>query len=454
MISLDELIIPDNRIRRTFAENEIESLAKSIESKGLIHPPTLREDCRTLLAGERRVRAMTKLHNENRPFSFEGTVVPRNFIPYNLAGELSETDLLEAELEENTIRVDLSWQDQSRAIAELHALRESQHGKFDPKSGEGWTQRNTAEEILGRFASGDTVTRLVKDSKVLADHLDDPEVAAAKSKKDALKIIERKASAAHNAKLAETFDTSRTPHSLILGDMQEILPTLEDNSFDVILTDPPYGVDAHKFGDMADAAHEYEDSPDYFRSLIALLSVEGFRVAKPQAHIYIFCDIRNFPVISIALTVAGCDVWQTPIIWDKGNVGMLPRPDYGPRRCYEAIAYAIKGDKKTNFVAPDVIRIPGIQTPTFGAEKPWELYHNLLARSVRPGATVLDPFSGAGPIIPACNALRCTATAIELNTEKHHHQLTRINECLITSSSAPADLTQLDANLSALLTSG
>lgn len=429
MIPVQDLIIPENRIRRVFDDAAIEALAKSIESKGLIHPPTLRDDCLTLLAGERRVRAMLKLHAEGRPFKFEGHVVDPGYIPYNLAGELSDDDLLEAELEENTIRVDLHWSESAKAVAELHALRERQHGTYDPVTKQGWTQRDTASEIVGKLVEGATVTSLVRDSQILASHLDDEEVAAAPTKKDALKLIKRKTEAAHNAQLAELFNAQRTPHTLLHGSAFDILPTLDDNTFDVILTDPPYGVNAHQFGDMADAQHEYEDSPEYFRQILGLISVEGYRVAKPQAHIYVFCDIRNFPQVAIALTLAGWDTWQTPFIWDKGNVGMLPRPDFGPRRCYEAVAYAIKGDRGICLPGLDVISgISGIQAPRFGAEKPWELYANLLRRSVRPGNAVLDCFAGAGPIIPAANSLSCVATTIELSQEKYHYQLTRVDQ--------------------------
>ena len=445
MLSLDELIIPDNRIRRNFDEAEIAALADSIEALGLIHPPTLRADCLTLLAGERRTRAIAKLHAEGRTFTFEGIPVERGYLPYNLAGELTELQLREAELEENTIRVDLDWKDHSRAVAELHELRQRQHGTT-------WTKKDTASEILGLVAEGATITNLVRDSQVVAQHLDDPDVAAAKSKKEALKVIQRKATATHNAKLAEQFDLSKTPHTLLHGDVRDILPSFADNSFDIILTDPPYGVNAQDFGSMAEVPHEYEDTPEYFRSLLGLLAVEGFRITKPSAHIYVFCDIRYFPEISVALTCAGWDMWPTPLIWDKGNVGMLPRPDHGPRRCYEAIAYAIKGDKRTTMVAPDVISgIPGTQAPRFGAEKPWELYANLLRRSARPGDSILDCFAGAGPVIPAANALSCRATTIELSEEKYHYQLTRTNECRTTSSLSKGLPTPLESTLLDLL---
>ena len=50
-ISLTSLIIPNNRIRRQFDDKEIQALADSIASKGLLHPPCLQNDGATLLAG-------------------------------------------------------------------------------------------------------------------------------------------------------------------------------------------------------------------------------------------------------------------------------------------------------------------------------------------------------------------------------------------------------------------
>lgn len=441
-ISLTSLIIPNNRIRRQFDDKEIQALADSIASKGLLHPPCLQNDGATLLAGERRTRAIKFLHDAGRQFYCDGNVVPHEQLPYVLAGELTDIDLLEAELEENTIRQDLNWQDHSRAVAQLHSLREAQHGKYDRSTGEGWTAKDTATEILGLVASGAQVTNLVRDSQIISDHLDDPEVASAKSKKDALKIIQRKAEAQHNANLAKQFTQKRTPHTILHGDTLDLLPTLPDAAFDVILTDPPYGVNAQSFGAMADASHEYNDTPEYFTSLLHPLAKHSYRVAKPQAHAYIFCDIRNFHEVSLAMQLAGWDVWPTPIIWEKGNVGMLPRPEYGPRRCYESVVYAIKGDRKTTGITTDVILgISGMQAPRFGAEKPWQLYANLLRRSVRPGDSILDCFAGAGPVIPAANSLMCVATTIEMSLEKHHYQLTRIDECLTTLQSNPAALT-------------
>lgn len=97
---------------------------------------------------------------------------------------------------------------------------------------------------------------------------------------------------------------------------------------------------------------------------------------------------------------------------------MLPAPEYGPRNTYEAILYCRRGGRKTCCIGPDVIAVPALARPVYGAQKPVALYEELLSRSVDPGNKVLDPSCGAGPVFRASKALSCTATGIELNSEK------------------------------------
>jgi len=71
--------------------------------------------------------------------------------------------------------------------------------------------------------------------------------------------------------------------------------------------------------------------------------------------------------------------------------------------------------KPVTRVAPDVITIRTLTGQRRGAEKPASLYLDLLARSVQPGDSVLDPCCGLGPIFPAANELSCRATGIEID---------------------------------------
>lgn len=420
LIRLEDFILLPNRQRRTFDEKKLQELAGSIQEKGILHPPVVRNDGVTLVAGERRSKAMVWLHYMKIPFKCNGEIVPENMLPVTLIGELTDLQVREAELEENLIRVDLSWQEEAMAIAELTEMRKEQNPN--------WTAKDTARELTPEDEKEHSATyQKVREAEILKNHLNDPEVSKAKTAAEASKIIRKKIQRQTNEMLATVHAASDTQHTIINGDMLDVLPNLEANTFAVILTDPPYGINADNFGGQADAEHEYDDTPERAEQLVRVLAREGYRVCRSEAHAYVFCDIRLFFSFKEAFVAEGWDVWPTPLIWVKGN-GMLPRPDHGPRRVYEAIMYAIKGNKKVNAVYPDVAVCSGVQRPTFGAEKPAELYANLLRRSVVPGDKVLDCFAGAGPIIPASNECSVTATAIELNKDKYNYILLRLNE--------------------------
>lgn len=423
IIPIESLIIPPNRQRREFDETKIQELAASINSKGLMHPPVVREtpDGYILVAGERRTRAIKSLHLLDMGVTCNDTFVPAEQIPVTLLGELDALALREAELEENTIRVDLSWQEQASAMAELHALRSDQAAL----EGKTQTVTATAEEIHGKVVTGGHITK-VSESLIIAKHLHDPDVQKAKSPKEAMKVLRKKADAEHRAKLAETFDTTKTPHTLIHGDSLVELHNLESGVFDLILTDPPYGVGADTFGDMASTGHEYRDDPEYAKECYGKLAREGFRVTKAKAHAYIFCDIRNFGNIALEFVLAGWDVWERPMIWSKKN-GMLPKPDFGPRLTYEAILFASKGARKVLKVgAPDVLEFITEGKNEHGAQKPVALYSELISRSCYPGDHILDCFVGSGTVFPAANGTRTIATGIEISKQYHDLALSRM----------------------------
>lgn len=422
----DNLTIPDNRQRQEFPHEAIEILAESIRSKGLLHPVVVRDDGFTLVAGERRTRAILHLHSMGVPFNCSGERCPPDSIPTIPLGELTEFQLREAELEENILREDLTWTEKAKALSELHELRVEQRGEYDQWNNPlGQSVKATAEEVFGDGTGANSAA--LQEARLISKHLSDPDVAKAKTPKEALKVIKKKAATEMTTLLAETYAALETPHEILHGDCLTILPTLPSSTFSVICTDPPYGVDAHEFGDMADATHQYDDSLNYFLDIASVLAHESYRVAADSAHAYVFCDIRRWNILAKEFAAAGWDVWNVPLIWSKGN-GMLPRPDHGPRRTYEAILFANKGERRTTAIFPDVVTVRALHAPTFGAEKPAELFRDLLSRSALPGERVLDCFAGAGPIIPAANSLSLRATAIELDRGKWEHIVTRQDE--------------------------
>src|SRR5688500_494701 len=95
--------------------------------------------------------------------------------------------------------------------------------------------------------------------------------------------------------LGQIAQSQQTTHRVLWGDCRTILANYPSKSFDIIVIGPPYGVNAHKFGDEDKVVHHtYDDDP----KAVALLLDEVFphltRVAADQCHLYMFCDIRYF----------------------------------------------------------------------------------------------------------------------------------------------------------------
>ncbi len=420
-IPIQKVVVSKERHRRNFDKKKLQELQSSISSEiGLLQPIVLQNDELTLLAGERRLRAITDLDKE---YKHDGETIASGFIPFVTVDELSVQQLHEAELAENAIRVNLSWQERARAIAELHEFRVGQRGLYDRSTGEGQTIKATATEVLGHEALG-TPAQEVADAILLTEFLDDPLVAAAPDIKTAKKAIREDLANRERLRRAKDFDSSATKHTLILGSTYDV--PIETGKYHTILTDPPYGIDADKKDTFDADTHEYDDSIEAFREVIGWLPKQSFRAAAGQAHLYCFCDIRRFTELFVEFELSGWDVWPRPIIWDKGNTGSYGDIEHGPRSCYEAILFANKGRRRVTAGYRDVINITQKTNNKHPAGKPVELYSELLKRSALPGDSVIDFFCGSGPIFPAAEEQKVFATGIENNPKYHAMSVERL----------------------------
>lgn len=425
-IPILKVVVSEERQRRDFDKAALAELTDSIASEiGLLQPIVLRNDETTLVAGERRLRAIAGLPDTQQEYTHDGLKIPTDHVPFVTVDELSAEQLHEAELAENAIRVNLSWQERARAIAELHKFRVVQRGEFDRSTGEGQTIKATATEVLGIDAKGSQAQE-VADAILLSEFLDDPLVAAAPDIKTAKKAIREDLANQERLKRAKVFDSTSTKHSLILGSAFDV--NIEDGKYHTILTDPPYGIDAHKKDTFDADSHEYDDSHDAFKEIASWLPGASFKAAAEQAHLYCFCDIRRFPELFVEFELSGWDVWPRPLIWDKGNTGSYGDIEHGPRSCYEAILYANKGRRRVTAGYRDVINITQKTNNKHPAGKPVELYSELIKRSCLPGDHVLDFFAGSGPVFPAAEEQKVFAMGIELNPKYHAMCVERIEE--------------------------
>ena len=433
---ISKITVAPNRQRKAFDPAKLHEFADGLEKRGLLHPIVVRWSDMIpgeprhliLVAGERRLRAITDLADLGTAIRHDGKEVPLGHIPYTLLEELDPIAYEEAELEENIQRQDLSWQERAAAHQRLAALRAKQ------AEAAGAPAPSVADLALEVRGSSEGVHHdTTRQELIVARHLDNPEVRAAKSVGDAFKVLKKaEARAKHQAlgaRVGATFTAE--VHQVFNTDSTFWMKQVTEAAFDCILTDPPYGMGADEFGDsggLAGGTHNYTDDWATAEHCYVSLAIEGFRLTKPQAHLYAFCDIDRFPVLKLVFEAAGWQVFRTPLIWYKRLASRAPWPDLGPQRKYETILYAVKGKRPTLKMAGDVLDFPADVNLGHAAQKPVELYRELLSRSCLPGDRVFDPFCGSGPIFPAAHELRVRATGIELDQGAYGIAVKRIQD--------------------------
>ena len=120
---------------------------------------------------------------------------------------------------------------------------------------------------------------------------------------------------------------------LIHGDALKVLGSFAPNTFDAVITDPPYASGgrtqaeknrstARKYSSMGENAPppfegDAKDQRSWTRWVAEWL-YEARKVCKPGAPVCMFIDWRQLPAASDALQWAGW-IWRGTAVWDKGN---------------------------------------------------------------------------------------------------------------------------------------
>jgi len=405
VVPVDSIFVGE-RQRREVPDEHIKELTKDILENGLIHAPSVDLNG-NLIAGWCRLQAIKSITTEYR----YGTVmVQPRFVPIVKIKEPDERILFRIELSENLRRKNLSPLDEARAIAKLHAMFKEQN----PLQTLAETGK-AIDEIRGDERTEDRQRGEVADALLLDSFANDPDVAKAQSRREAVRIAKKKLEQELFGGLAALTEQKNSDLILIEGSCLDILPTLQAETFHGIVTDPPYGMGADNFGEQTSATgHQYEDDSETAARIANLILHEGFRLCKPNAHLYMFCDIRMWPTLADLARKYGWTPFATPLIWHKPGLGHAPQPGYFGRR-YECILFAQKGNRKLSKSASDVFSYPAVKQKIYAAQKPVELLADILGLSFYPGEHILDPCVGSGSIFRAAKLQKLKCTGIEVN---------------------------------------
>ena len=228
-------------------------------------------------------------------------------------------------------------------------------------------------------------------------------------------------------------------NKIIQGDNLEIMKEMDDESVDLICTDPPFnsGKDYKSFDDR------WESMPEYLDFMFPRLT-ECHRLLKDTGSIYLHCD----PSASHYLKVLALDMifgmknFRNEIIWHYKHIGNSKRNfarkhdiifrytktnnwtfnadavrqpyDIKTEKRYEnPVVFDGKYQAKMNPIGrlcDDVWEIPPIRNVSkeglrYPTQKPIKLYKRIIAASSNEGDLILDPFCGAGTTADAAQEL-------------------------------------------------
>lgn len=448
-IDLDRITIGP-RQRKRLESVPLADLEESIRQRGLIHPPTYREidgesgTIWQLIVGERRTTVMKRLHDKGVQFYHDGALVPRGKIPIlTLQQNLTRADLKQVEFDENKIREPLPWQDEAEALAEIHRLRLEENPS---QSRLATAQQLIDEKVVETNTSAHALAQRIQRATAITENLSNPTIAKARNETEAYNLILKGEEEKINATIARRRLASAggiPDIALRQGDCTDILKSLPEHIADLILADPPFGIgaDAGGFRQRSVHHHNYEDTPENAEAVAKAIITEGFRVAKPMANLWMFCDIDMFFRLRDMCKRTGWVPFRTPVIWRKSaSEGMAPWQSKGPRRTYELLLYATKGQRGLITSPVDILDFSRVSRSEriHAAEKPVDLLRVLIECATLPGDFVLDPCCGSGSSMVAAKALKRTGLGIEMDPVFYATAMSNVYAKDAPSANAPA----------------
>ena len=221
-------------------------------------------------------------------------------------------------------------------------------------------------------------------------------------------------------------------HKLICGSAtnhDDILKICDDQSVDLVLTDPPYNV-AYKGGTSEKLTIQNDDlSDDDFCALLRDFYVNAFLALKPGAGIYVFHADSEGEKFRKYFRECGLKMTQC-LIWLKNSL-VLGRQDYqwqhepclfGGKEYtdHDPVLYGWKeGEKHKWFNNRKQTTLLKFDRPTRNKEhptmKPIPMLGYLINNSTKKGDCVMDFFLGSGSTLIAAEQLgrRCVGTELD-----------------------------------------
>ena len=219
--------------------------------------------------------------------------------------------------------------------------------------------------------------------------------------------------AAEQAAQVMADDAEFVAPTIHLADALDFIASFEDDSFDLLLTDPPYSTDVEDIEAFADAWLP-----------LALTKV------KPTGRAYV-C-IGAYPAELLAylsvLQRQSKFIVDAPLIWTYRNtLGVTPKMKYNLNYQVVLHLYSHSSRPLDNSITNEMFSVQDINAPDGRLgdryhtwQKPDELARRLIKHSTLPGEHILDPFTCTGTFPLMAARMERWAEACDLNADNLH----------------------------------
>ena len=238
--------------------------------------------------------------------------------------------------------------------------------------------------------------------------------------------------------------------NLHLGDCLEILPTLEDNSVDMVLVDLPYGTTACKWDSIIPLDKLWEQYNRICKEDAAMV----FTAAQPFTTILAASNLENFRYEWIWEKPQGTNPMNAKVMPLKSHENILvfyrKKPIYNPQMWYSTpytgfsseeskIGEVYGSAKSKHRDNPEGSRYPKTvlrfkqQKGFHPTQKPVDLMEYLIKTYTNEGQTVLDNTMGSGTTGVACMNTGRNFIGIEMEEKYFKISENRINNPLLSA---------------------
>ena len=212
-------------------------------------------------------------------------------------------------------------------------------------------------------------------------------------------------------------------YKLLNGDCLELIKKIPDGGVDLVVTDPPYGMNFQSnYRKEKYKKIDNDETLDWLEEYVS----ELYRIMKDNTAVYCFCSWHNIDVFK--QTFEKYFKLKNIIVWEKNNTSMGDlKGSYAPK--YELVLFAHKGRRLLNgFRYPDIIPAKRTGNQYHPTEKPVDLLEIFIGESSDENNIVFDGFMGSGSTGVAALNLNRHFIGIELDNEYFNIAKNRIED--------------------------